>query len=125
MSNENQALPKFKPERPIYLSTENTGFKTKEQVIEAVYKLRELHWLCSYGENIRPFHMSFNDEKQFAEFKKDANSLGITLKSPVQKMEDFDDFDTPIIPAEPNETSQSPEGAIEVVTEATPKGKKK
>lgn len=90
MSNDNETLEKFKPERPIYLNEDNTGLKTKAEVLVAIAKLRDKHWLCAYGEKVRPFHMSFNDENQFQEFKKCANDLDIKLKSPIIKDDDLE-----------------------------------
>lgn len=90
--SDNAAAPiRFRPERPIYLNEQNTEFKTRDQVIFAVEKLRARNWLCVYdAEKMRPFHMSFNLEKELAEFKKDCENLDITLKAPLIKLEDIE-----------------------------------
>lgn len=90
MSTENETLKKFRPERPIYLNEDNTGLKTKAEVLVAIEKLRGKHWLCAYGEKTRPFHMSFNDEAEFQAFKKCASDLDVKLKSPVIKDDDLE-----------------------------------
>lgn len=93
MTAKEQLPKKFRGERPIYLNETNTGFKTAEEVILAVEQLRERNWLCAYSnpdeKKARPFHMSFNDEKDFAEFKKDASALNIVLKNPIIKSDDM------------------------------------
>lgn len=122
MSNENGVLPKFRPERPIYLNEENTGYKTKSEVVVAIEKLRAQHWLCSYNENSRPFHMSFNDGKEFQKFKKDAADLGVKLKAVVVKSDDDIDFDAPELPvagqvipgAEANSSYQDSKGKVHI-----------
>lgn len=87
------AIVRFKPERPIYLNKDNTGYKTEEQVIFAIEQLRDKGWLCAYSELSRPFHMSFNSEKEFQEFKKCAKDLGITLKATIIKQDELDLID--------------------------------
>lgn len=122
---------KFKPERPIYLNESNTGFKTKIEVLFAIEKLRAKHWLCAYNEKSRPFHMSFNDEKEFQDFKKDCKDLDIVLKSPIIKEEDIMDLDLEESKTgheaelELTSTSESPEGKIEINTDIKPDKKKK
>lgn len=88
--SEEQEQNKFKPERPIYLNEENTGLKTKAEVIFAIEKLRSKKWLCAYGQKSRPFHMSFASEAMFQKFKKAAADLDINLKNPVIKEDEFD-----------------------------------
>lgn len=90
MTTQNTEPLKFKPERPIFLHESNTGFKTAIEVQEAVEKLRLRHWLCAYSEKVRPFHMSFNNETQLRDFKKDCKDLGIVLKSPVISSDDIE-----------------------------------
>lgn len=116
MSNEGEVLPKFRPERPVHLSTENTGFKTQAEVILAVEKLRRKGWLCRADDSIRPLAHCFNIEAEFQEFKKCASDLGVTLKSPIIHADDIADFDAKttkglIIPgAEDHETVDDPSG---------------
>lgn len=102
----------FRPERPIYLNEENTGFKTRDQVIVAIEELRDLNWLCAYNENTRPLHMSFNNVKEFAEFKKDCSKLSIKLKEPVIK--ELEDIEKPIIEPESNTSYEDPSGKIHI-----------
>lgn len=83
---------KFHPERPIFLNEANTGKKTKAEVLLAVQQLRDMGWLCVYGEKARPFHISFNDERMLSEFKKDAKNLGIALKAPIIKQDDLEEL---------------------------------
>lgn len=91
MANENQLLNKFRPERPIYLNEDNTGLKTKDEVIVAVEKLRLRGFLCAYSEVSRPFHMSFNDVLgDFEDFKKAAAECGVKLKNPPAVIDDAD-----------------------------------
>lgn len=94
MPIKNETPTKFKPERPIILHESNTGFKTQDEVVFAIEKLREKGWLCTYGEKLRPFHMSFNNEKEFQEFKKTCSQLSITLKSPIIKEDDILQMDS-------------------------------
>lgn len=94
MANENQPLNKFRPERPIYLNEDNTGLKTKDEVISAVEKLRLRGFLCAYNEMSKPFHMSFNDVLgDFEDFKKAAAECGVKLKNPPAPKDDLEDFD--------------------------------
>lgn len=116
MSEETQ-LPKFKPERPIYLNEQNTGFKTKAEVLVAIQKLRDAHWLCAYNESSRPFHMSFNNEKEFQQFKKCCKDLSITLKSPVYQPEEIEELElkeNETVKAEPTSTFEDPMGKIHI-----------
>ena len=119
MTSENETLPKFKPERPIYLNETNTGLKTKNEVLVVIANLRKIHWLCAYNENSRPFHMSFNDERMFQQFKKDCKSLNITLKSPIihdEEVDALDELDNKTVEPEPTQTFEDPSGAIHVTT---------
>lgn len=120
MSSSNQAPKKFRPERPVILNLENTGFKTEDQVIYAVEQLREKGWLCTYNEKVRPLHMSFNDEKEFSKFKKDCDILKIELKKPPLKIDDFEaqlaeDDKNVILPPEPKESFEDPSGKVHIV----------
>lgn len=84
---------KFRPERPIILSRENTSYKTDDELELAVEQLRDKHWLCKVcgpKEVIRPLHMSFDDVRQFTEFKRVAKDLGIKLKEPVIKSDEIE-----------------------------------
>lgn len=93
MAKKKDAPKKFRPERPIYLSLENTGFSNDEDLILGIEKLRDEGWLVTkIGEKQkpRPFHMSFNTENDFQEFKSDCAALGIQLKSPIIKEDDFE-----------------------------------
>lgn len=93
MGKKKDAPKKFRPERPIYLSLENTGFKTEDELIVGIEKLRDEGWLVTKlpaKASPRPFHMSFNDENTFAEFKEDCQALGVDLKSKVISEDDFD-----------------------------------
>jgi hypothetical protein len=93
MSTSNATPLKFRPERPIYLHEVNTGFRTRDQVIFAIEQLRDLGWLCVYGEKTRPFHLCFNNPKELQEFKKTCSNLKITLKSPVIKPEELEELE--------------------------------
>lgn len=120
MPIENAAPKKFRPERPIYLNTQNTKCKTQDQVLFAVEQLRDKYWLCAYGETSRPFHLSFNNVKELNEFKKDAESLGIKLRDQVIKTDDFGDIsdenteEAPIIPEETKESYEDPDGKVHI-----------
>lgn len=120
MAKQSETPKKFRPERPIYLNEQNTQFKHPDAVIEAVEKLRSRGWLCAYGEKSRPFHMCFNAEPEFQEFKKDAESLGIKLKSPVLKADEIEeleqsDNDTGINPADlATNSSEDPNGKVHI-----------
>lgn len=111
-------LPKFKPERPIYLNEEVTGFKTKDQVLAAIETLRGLHWLCAYAEKARPFHMSFNDFRQFEEFKKTCNELGIVLKHKMITADELDELEAKDSAEDKlmtaNSTVEDPDGHIHI-----------
>lgn len=115
------APKKFRPERPIYLSLENTGFKHEDDLILGIEKLRDEGWLvCKLPEKARtrPFHMSFNTENDFQEFKSDASALGIQLKSPVIKDDDFEAIvaeeknASAIVGAEDKDTYEDPDGKV-------------
>jgi hypothetical protein len=101
MAKEKQKSLKFRPERPIVLSTENTGFRTEDELAEAVEKLRTAGWLATTtnphagkpGAKLRPLHMSFNDVREFQEFKKECSDFGIKLKEPLVKPEDLDEME--------------------------------
>lgn len=107
---------KFRPERPIYLNTDNTNLKTKIEVMHMVERLRnEKQWLCAYKEDWnKPFHLSFNDiEKEYAEFKRDCETLGITLKSPTLGKDDSHEFpEAPIVEPEPEHSYEDSKGKI-------------
>lgn len=123
MARKTEIPLKFRPERPIYLNTENTKFKTMDEVEEAVEKLRDHNWLCAVGEKLQPFIWSFDNEKEMAEFKKCAADLGIKLISPVIKSDELQELrDKPeevaglIVPgAEEKATHEGPEGGRIVV----------
>lgn len=84
---------KFKPERPISLSRNNTKYKTEDEVIYAVEQLRSKDWLCVYSpDSIKPIFLSFNDEKLLGQFKKDCEILGIELIQPTIQSEDFEEL---------------------------------
>lgn len=115
MTKANQTLSKFRPERVVYLNEANTGYKSKAEVILAIEKLRSKCWLCAYSEKVIPMHMSFSDVSEFAEFKKDANALGVKLTSPIIKPDDDFDLllkDDPIIKPEPKRTAETSSGKI-------------
>jgi hypothetical protein len=121
MASTNQAPQKFRGDRVIYLHEGNIGVDSREEVIEAIEKLRGKAWLCSYGaEAARPFHLCFNDPEVFQEFKKDAEKLGIKLISKVFTEEDMDKVeeaetkinDTAI--KEPNATYHDSAGKLKV-----------
>ena len=119
MSIKPKQAKRFRPERPIYLSENNTGYKTQDEVIFAVEQLRDLGWLCAYNENHKPFHMSFNDELEFQQFKNDCQQLSITLKSPLIKQEDletilYNEKQTNIEP-EAEETEETKTGGIKKI----------
>ena len=120
MPHQDELPPKkFRPERPIYLHESNTGYKTQIEVLHAVERLRGEQWLCAYSENIKPFHLSFNNESEFQEFKKCCQELDVKLKAPILKPdEDYSKDETVIVQPEPLATSESPEGVIEVQTPA-------
>lgn len=84
MSKSKTVHVRFRPERPIYLNEENLGVKTREEVDYAIERLRDAGWLCTYGEQHRPFHLSFesNFQETFNEFKKTAEDLDIKLLEP-------------------------------------------
>lgn len=114
MATKVEPITRFKPERPIYLHESNTGFKTKDQVIVAVEELRELGWLACYNEKIRPIHMSFNDVREFTQFKKACGDLGVKLKEPIVKPDELEELmiDEPIVPVEPKSDYEDPSGKI-------------
>lgn len=120
MSTQNPTIRRFRPERPIVLNEQNTNLKTKDEVILKIEDLRNEGWLCTYGERMRPFHMSFNDEKMFQEFKKDCSALNVTLKSPVIKSEDLEALEeeetkgTVIPGAEAVSTYEDPSGRVHI-----------
>lgn len=94
MAKQSVIPGKFRPERPIYLNEQNTGFKTKVEVLHAIEQLRDNYaFLVCYGEKSRPFHMSFNDEKEFQEFKKACKELSITLKTPTIMIEEIEELE--------------------------------
>lgn len=116
-----EAPKKFRPERPIYLGLQNTGFKTEDELEVAIEQLRSEGWLCTKlpeKASPRPFHMSFNTENDFQEFKGDCQALGISLKSKVISEDDFEamvaaDKASPVIPgAEDKDTYEDPEGNV-------------
>jgi len=114
-----EAAPKrFRPERPIFLSRDNTGYKSDAEVLLAIEKLRDRGWLCCFSaEKIKPFHLSFNIDSEFQEFKKDAKTLGIALVSPPITQEMIDDLEmesNTIIKPEPNKSSEDPHGKIHI-----------
>ena len=105
-------MPRFRPDRPIYLNTENTGFKTADEVFLAVGKLRERHWLCVFNEKInKPFHLSFTSESELQEFKKTCAELKIVLKSPVIKADDLEEME-----ALENASIEEPKSSVEKIT---------
>ena len=90
MAKKSELPGKYRPERPVYLNEQNTGFKTKDEVLYAIERLRDLYqFLCTYAEKTRPFHLSFDKEQEFHEFKRACRELGVELKSPVLKEEDL------------------------------------
>ena len=115
-----EELPKYRPERPILLNTENTGFKTKVQVLEAIEKLRAMphRWLCAWSEKIRPLHFCFNSTKDFAEFKRSCKDLGIKLTEPVIAQSDIEALEvqekiaTDTTEAEAESSIERPDGSI-------------
>lgn len=133
MTTKKSAPKKFRPERPIYLSLSNSGFKTEDELIFGIEKLRDEGWLvCKLPEkqSPRPFHMSFNTENEFQEFKSDCLALGITLRSAVLKDDDFEamlaaDKAGEVVPgANDTDTYEDPEGKVHVNDHAeAPKGK--
>lgn len=114
MAQQNEEPKKFRPERPVILNEQNTNFKTKIEVVHAVEKLRSLGWLCAYGEKARPFHMSFNDEKEFQEFKKAASKLDVKLQSPIVKDGDMEEMEDVIIAPEPTSSYEAPDGKVHI-----------
>lgn len=116
---DQETLKRFKPERPIYLHESNTGLKTKDEVLFAIQRLRDhpiQPWLCTYNENIRPLHMSFNNEKEFQEFKKHCKELSIPLKSPVLKDEEFSiSDDISLVPEEPKSDYEGTDGRVRIL----------
>jgi len=112
-------LPKrFRPERPIYLSKHNTGFKSEAEVLLGVERLRDRGWLCCYSaEKIKPIHLSFNDTAEFSEFKKDCSALSIKLVAPPITQEMIQDLDfesNVIIKPESNKSVEDPSGKIHI-----------
>lgn len=114
---------KFRPERPIILSLDNTGYKTADELELAVEQLRGKHWLCKVKgekESIRPLHMSFNDVKEFSEFKKHAKDLGIKLKEPTIKPDDLEaeEVDLPVVDSVPDanltDTYEGTDGKVHI-----------
>lgn len=122
MSSNDKPL-KFRPERPILLSKENTGYKTDDALEIGVESLRARRWLCRVcgpKESIRPLHMSFNDVKEFSEFKRDCKDLGVVLKEPTIKSEDIDQdpVDLPaqsVQGADEKETYEGTDGKTHIV----------
>lgn len=117
MATANEVPQKFRGDRVIYLHEDNIGKNSKEEVLEAVERLRKRSWLCAYGKEVaRPFHLCFNDPEVFQEFKKDAEKLGIKLISKVYTEEDMDKVQeaeqkvNQTIPAEPNSTYHDSQG---------------
>lgn len=131
MNSNDHKILRFRPELPIYLSTENIGVKTKDEVLFAIQQLRDLGWLCVYSEEVvRPFHMCFLDPKMFQEFKKDAQSLSIKLiEGLINTHEDLDrladqELEASNIPlAETRETVERG-GVIEIIKDAPTKEEK-
>lgn len=124
MTSSNDAPKKFRPERPIHLSRENTTCKTLDELTLAVEKLRSEGWLCKVDEKIRPLHVCFNDVREFEEFKECAKHLGITLRSPLEKSTDFapEDFEVPvdgqtIAGAEVHSTEEDSHGRVHIQSE--------
>lgn len=107
------AITRYRPERPIYLNEQNTDSKNKTIALYNVEQLRSLGWLCCYSEQVRPLHLSFNDEREFQEFKRDCATLKIKLKSPVI-VPDEPFIDTPIIAPEPTESYEDPLGKLHI-----------
>lgn len=124
MARKNELPLKFRPERPIYLNTENTKFKTQDEIEEAVEKLRDHNWLVVAKDTLQPFIWSFDNEKEMAEFKKCAADLNIKLISAVIKSDELqelrdkqEDIAGLIVPgAEAKSTHEAPEGRIVVDT---------
>lgn len=120
--SSDQKLQKFRPERPIYLNEQVTNFRTKDEVLEAIQRLRDRGWLCAYSENSRPFHMSFNDVKVFQEFKKSCKEESIKLHEPLIKPDDIEeliakDSEGQKMPdAVANSSSEAPDGRIHIET---------
>ena len=110
---------KFKPERPIVLNENNTGKKSKAEVELLIEQLRQREWLCKYGDQARPLLTSFNDEKMFAAFKKDAKDLGANLNTkiiaqedPFEELKNEDEANLKVPGAEDVDTYQDPDGNL-------------
>lgn len=115
MSNENNTLPRFRPERPIYLNTENTSLKTRAEVEHKVLQLRDQHWLCAVNDKSRPLHMSFNDPLEFPKFQKACEDLGFKLKFPKFSPDsDLENDDIEIVPEEPKHSFEDSKGRFHV-----------
>lgn len=107
------ATPKtFRPERPIYLNEQNTNYKTKAEVIFAIEQLRDKGWLCTYGQITRPYHLSFNDEKVLAQFKKCCKELGIKMATPSLSTNIDDEPIVEIVPVESTSSYEDPSGDV-------------
>jgi hypothetical protein len=109
---------KFRPNRPIFVNENNLGVKTKIEALHAIEKLRSEGWLCTYNENIRPFHLSFDDESELAKFKATASKLKIQLVSQLIKPDSIDDFsslDKPaLIAPEAKSTHEDVNGRLKI-----------
>lgn len=104
-----EVIRKFRPERPIYLNTQNTSLKTVAEVEEKVEILRnedrsngDYHWLCKYDEVARPIMMSFNDPREFDAFRKACGALGFTLAGSIIQNDPEDVFAEEERKANPN-----------------------
>ncbi len=87
--------PKFRPDEPIYLSVKNLKVKTYDEVFYAVEKLRSLGWLCvavREDKEVRPFHLSFSDVKELAEFKAEAAKAEVEFRTELILPVDEADF---------------------------------
>jgi hypothetical protein len=121
MARKNTKPNKFRPARPIVLNEDNTGFKTREQVEEAIEKLRDLAFLCTYGEKSRPWHLSFDDLDEVQEFKEAAAKCGVNLKSKLITAEEIEELDaedaalTSIPGAEVKESYEDSKGRVHIV----------
>lgn len=116
MARETNDAPvtRFRPERPIYLNEQNTNCKTKMEVLFAIEQLREKGWLCCYGEITRPYHLSFNDEKVLAQFKKHCSALDIKMKAPPITSNIDDEPFVNIVPVESNSSVEDPNGVVHI-----------
>lgn len=120
MPKESQTVMKFRPDRPIFLNEQNTNLKTRDEVEFAVEKLRSRNWLCAYGEKSRPLSFCFAEDKMRAEFNKDCSAIGLTIKNPIIKPDDFEAMEAEdaagvVMPeAEATDTHEDPSGKIHI-----------